>query len=325
MISILGMHRSGTSALAGALHKLGADLGPESSWLGPAADNPRGFFEFRPVVDLNRNILAAMGGTWSSPPALPAGWTEDARLTELRARAEQVSHEIPADMVVKDPRLSLVQPLWDEVGRVRPSVLCLRHPAAVAESLRARNEFRIDEGLFLWFRYNAAAVMNRPDALTVEYETLLTDPVPQLRRVVEHIEIEASAQTIEAAAGTVYRDMAHHAPAELPGTPIGVVCGLLYEQLRTEAEVESNDMLWTWSRLLTELPWPGPGDREIQRARREAAEATSRIARLVAEKRRSEERLERVESELRHALAAVDLVTMSGTADLLRSQESEQR
>lgn len=315
------MHRSGTSALASALHNLGADLGPESSWLQPAADNPRGFFEYAPVVDLNRDVIAALGGTWSTPPPLPAGWVNDERLTELRDRAEQIASEIPERMIVKDPRLSLVQPLWEDVGRVPASVLCLRHPAAVAASITARNKFSADEGLYLWFRYSAAAVLNRPDALVVEYESLLAEPVPQLERVARHIDLEVSDTTVDAAAGTVYQTMSHHHGTDLPDTPIGIMCRRLYEALQSAQSLDTDTALWLWMRLATDLPWAGPADREIRRARNEVAELTAKIDRLIQENKRGQQRLQRLETDLRHTLRTIDIASISGTVDLLRTKE----
>ena len=322
VISIIGMHRSGTSALAGALHKLGADLGPRSSWIQPASDNPLGFFEYAPVVDLNRDLLTALGGTWSSPPPLPRGWLDDERLGELRIRAQELSAEIPERMIVKDPRLSLVQPLWEDVGSVPASVLCVRHPRAVADSLRARNEFTVDQGLLLWFRYNAAALLNRPDALIVEYESLLADPVPELTRIAEHLDPEVSTKTIEAAAHTVHRDMAHHQGADVPDSPIGEMCRRLYDLLRSREALETDRDVWLWARLVTELPWAGPVDRDIARVRREVDELALEIDRLTTAKERSEERSRRLETELRAALTTVDIVSISANADLLQTMRT---
>jgi hypothetical protein len=320
LISIIGMHRSGTSALAGALHKLGADLGPSSSWIQPAIDNPRGFFEYAPVLGLNRDLLAAFGGTWSSPPPLPRGWTKDERIADLSEETERLAAEIPENMVVKDPRLSLLQPLWGDVGTVLGSVLCLRHPDAVARSLLERNQFKIDHGLFLWFRYNAAARLNCPDALVVEYEELLTDPAPQLSRIAEHISLEVSAKTVEAAARTVYRSMAHHRGTSMPDSPIGVMCQQLYDLLRSEESLETNRIVWTWGRLVNELPWAGPEERDIRRAQGKAAALSSQIDQLKTENQRLTTRLQRLETELRDALKTADVVSMSDSADFLGSQ-----
>ena len=53
MICVLGMHRSGTSALTGVVEQLGAFLGPPAHLMAPRADNPAGFFEHQPLTDLN--------------------------------------------------------------------------------------------------------------------------------------------------------------------------------------------------------------------------------------------------------------------------------
>ena len=197
MISITGAPRSGTSVLAGALHKLGADLGARSTRSPSAADDSGGLIEYAPVVNLDRDVLIAHGGTWSTPPPLPSGWVEAKQVAFLRDRAASVSEQIPETMVVDDPRLSLVQPLWEAVGNVPATVLCLRHPMAVAYSLQTKDQLALDQGLFLWFRYGAAAILNRPDSLIVEYESLLAEPGSQLARVAEHIALEASPKIVD--------------------------------------------------------------------------------------------------------------------------------
>src|SRR5580704_14938324 len=62
---VLGMHRSGTSALARALafcrYALPTDL------MAPQNDNPKGFWEPVSVVQLNERILAALGAPWDRP------------------------------------------------------------------------------------------------------------------------------------------------------------------------------------------------------------------------------------------------------------------
>ena len=55
-VLVLGMHRSGTSAVTRVLNLLGAELGDD---LMPAgSDNPGGFWEYRGVVELHERLLA---------------------------------------------------------------------------------------------------------------------------------------------------------------------------------------------------------------------------------------------------------------------------
>ena len=85
-ICIAGMHRSGTSMLTRLLHLCGLDLGPADRLLQPAPDNPEGFWESLPFVELNKQLLATLGGAWHTPPLLTPGW-------ERRERFEAIAHE----------------------------------------------------------------------------------------------------------------------------------------------------------------------------------------------------------------------------------------
>ena len=86
-VFVIGMHRSGTSATAEALGRLGLAL-PSSEELVPATrTNERGHFESKTLVRLNERLLTAVGGTWSAPPALPPQWEQAGSLDALRREA----------------------------------------------------------------------------------------------------------------------------------------------------------------------------------------------------------------------------------------------
>src|SRR5262245_57953734 len=57
IICVLGMHRSGTSVAARLMNLLGIDLGVEEHLLGPQPDNPKGFWEYQPILALNEELL----------------------------------------------------------------------------------------------------------------------------------------------------------------------------------------------------------------------------------------------------------------------------
>ena len=69
-IIVLGMHRSGTSALTGVLSYLGADPGP-SLIPGIEGINPKGFWEHSEIVKVHNNLLTALGSSWDDERALP--------------------------------------------------------------------------------------------------------------------------------------------------------------------------------------------------------------------------------------------------------------
>ena len=60
---MLGMHRSGTSALAGLLSQMGA-IAPKNL-LPPTTENPKGYWESKPIMQLNDDILKELGSKWS--------------------------------------------------------------------------------------------------------------------------------------------------------------------------------------------------------------------------------------------------------------------
>lgn len=56
---VLGMHRSGTSAIAGFLNKLGITLG--SNLMMPTEYNEKGYFENWYIFRANVNIMQTLG------------------------------------------------------------------------------------------------------------------------------------------------------------------------------------------------------------------------------------------------------------------------
>ena len=83
-IIVLGMHRSGTSMVAGALASSGVYVGRDEELLADQADNPLGFWERRDVVDFDEHILLQSGGSWFNPPrSLSATSSTDADMQTL--------------------------------------------------------------------------------------------------------------------------------------------------------------------------------------------------------------------------------------------------
>ena len=66
-VLITGMHRTGTSMVAKALHLAGLYLGRERDLIEAAPDNPSGFYEHAGFVRLDDDLLAATGGAWIIP------------------------------------------------------------------------------------------------------------------------------------------------------------------------------------------------------------------------------------------------------------------
>src|SRR5580704_15772260 len=82
-VLILGMHRSGTSALSRVLNLMGVELGQDL--LPPAPDNNEtGFWEHRLLQWINQRIFESVGREWNTVLALPQRWWEQPQIEGLR-------------------------------------------------------------------------------------------------------------------------------------------------------------------------------------------------------------------------------------------------
>ena len=147
-VIILGMHRSGTSCLAGSLEQAGLYLGQVNT---KARYNPKGNRENRDIMDLNDRVLSSAGGSWDNPPSSTAQWSADQIATQSAIIATYPTNKIWG---FKEPRTLLTLEGWLDALPDARLVGTFRHPMAVAQSLCSRNKFPIEQGIGLWKAYN---------------------------------------------------------------------------------------------------------------------------------------------------------------------------
>ncbi|HTW06163.1 MAG TPA: hypothetical protein VME46_01545 [Acidimicrobiales bacterium] len=218
-VVVLGMHRSGTSAVAGFLAKSGFYAGEDSELLPAAEDNPKGFFEREDVNALNDELLAELGGAWDRPVprAVVAGQAPAfrSRVDELLARlAGQAGDRL---LVLKDPRISLVWPAWQSaLEHGFALVLVDRSPLDTALSVRRRDHRPLYVALALWQLYSTELMdgLAGQPVLTVHYEDFVADPHRQGPELLAKLAVRVPAldQSTDAgrAQGFVSSDMRHH-------------------------------------------------------------------------------------------------------------------
>jgi hypothetical protein len=80
---VLGVHRSGTSALAGGLHLLGVNLGDNLQTGGPPSSITPGAFINQDIVLVHDILFRDLGCRWDMVGSLPDGWID----TEAADRA----------------------------------------------------------------------------------------------------------------------------------------------------------------------------------------------------------------------------------------------
>lgn len=215
---VLGMHRSGTSALMSVLGRMGWPLG--SRLLEASYDNPNGFWENALFVELHERLLAAVGVSWDDPRDLPADWMSTARSEGILAALMQGILEEFGGLprwAIKDPRICRIVPLWKEalssLGVNAVYLLALRHPREVAASLRARNGWGYAFGELLWLRhvFDSIESTSGETRCVVVYDRLLADPVNAIGRVVETLSLPStSADVVAEAVKALDPDDKHH-------------------------------------------------------------------------------------------------------------------
>ena len=240
-VIVLGMHRSGTSALAGTLSLAGLNLG--TRLVPPAQDNPKGFFEHQQVWRIHHDLLVGLGSSWHDVRALPAHWeqTEEAAAAVQRLRAE-LGQDF-ADVAlwgVKDPRLARCFAIWPDVlaamGATARVVLALRDPFEVAASLQQRDGLGQAHALALWLRYTLDAERStRGLVRTVQhYPDLLADWRTELARLQRALQIDLPGPA-QPAAVDAFLDpgLRHHQsrPAS-PAQPFADWCAQAYAAMR---------------------------------------------------------------------------------------------
>ncbi len=209
ILLIAGMHRSGTSPLAGLYALMGACIGRTVK--PAAADNPKGFFENERIVTAHDELFADLGHAWDMDRP-PSGWrqtsaTARAKSTLRRILAEEFDDAAPV-WLVKDPRLSLLLPLWLDIareeGRKAAIVVALRHPEEIAGSLQARDGMPFAHAINLTTAYLKAlqSTLDGVAACAVVYEALLANPGQAIDS------LNAAAGGIFPASGAAQRDQA---------------------------------------------------------------------------------------------------------------------
>lgn len=190
-IVVLGMHRSGTSAVTRMIGLLGAE--PPRDPMPPTADNPVGYWESRRIARFNNRLLESAGTRWHDDRAIAATWFADPAREADRVEARSILAEefATADVIVlKDPRICRLLPFWRtvlaEAGIAPLAVVVLRDPLEVARSLAAREadpSFRpasvpaLSRGLALWLRYVLDAERHSHDMprVVIDYAEVLRD------------------------------------------------------------------------------------------------------------------------------------------------------
>ena len=212
LLFVVGMHRSGTSAVCAALQASGAVFG--QGLLAPMANvNDRGFWEAESVVALNEELLRLAGTSWYGldGSCVFSGSEYSACSTSAQELLSAGFGEGPVE-AVKDPRFCLTLPFWlracEALGLNASVCVVRRHPVAVARSLDARDGLPPGYGLRLAALYERA-MSNAvpPGSPVVSFEALVDDPAQALGGLFETLPLAVDASAVSEA---VDKGLRHH-------------------------------------------------------------------------------------------------------------------
>lgn len=168
---ILGMHRSGTSLIAGLLFKCRLNFGNKNDFIKPDKYNPFGYFENKDVVNINKKLLHGVFGKLNY--LFPFDFKNiKNRFFKYRDIANVKENDL-RECYVKDNRFCLTMNFWPK--KVNFIIFVVRHPQSIAKSLKKRNLIPEFVSFKLWRIHILSALKNSRhiNKLFVSYENLL--------------------------------------------------------------------------------------------------------------------------------------------------------
>ncbi|MFQ2767582.1 rhamnan synthesis F family protein [Aeromonas caviae] len=198
LVVVLGMHRSGTSAITRSLEALGVSLG---SHLMPPVEgnNAKGFFEDIDINAINIEMLNAVGSNWFFVSAISKQQKEQLFEQGFFLRAVELlreKFEHTDIFAFKDPRVAKLLPFWRDIfshlGIEVSYVLALRNPLSVAQSLSKRDGFLSTHSHWLWLSHVLESLHGSVDKprLIVNFDNLIQSPRKELLRIAEICQLE---------------------------------------------------------------------------------------------------------------------------------------
>ncbi|WP_310963485.1 hypothetical protein [Nocardioides terrisoli] len=253
VIVVSGMHRSGTSALTRVLSLMGSEL-PEHLIPGRAEKGDDDYWESRPIVDLNEELLEASGTWWG-------GWQsiDGSAIPEREQWIDRIRSVVRDELggarlvVVKDPRVSRLLPLWIEgleaEGYRCVHVVALRHPSRVARSLRRRDNLSSRASMLGWLAHNLDAELYTRDQprVFVSLEQLGADWRHEVDRIGRALQIDWPRDADDVAAEVdAFVDPARAGGERQPVALVRPIVELLHRWTEDDVRPDDEALLTTW-------------------------------------------------------------------------------
>jgi len=217
---VVGMHRSGTSALTGLIGLMGADLGPDL--VGPLPSNVKGHFEPRKIVLANDALLEKLGARAPGSGDLPEDWLQHSETKKTRAKIRAIIlHDFNGRdlFVLKDPRLCLLLPLYrelfNELGIKVNIIVIRREQQEVVRSLNQRDGMPASVGRHYYAKHIKALEKNLTGTkyISVAFDHLIERPdsvIEQITACVPRLSNESNHNACQKLTSFIDPALRHH-------------------------------------------------------------------------------------------------------------------
>lgn len=231
-LMVTGMHRSGTSAMTAALHKLTETPLFDDLYYCGDEFNLNGYYEIPDIVTCNERILAHTAlQTYEHLKATPlisefetldnSSWYFGA-YADLHADDYQHYVDLAKKCIegidskkrilLKDPRFSLTLPIWSSVLHKPVCLVMIRNPHEVAQSLYRRNGIPREIAYQLWEIYSLSAEWNTRELPRkfVDYNELTLDRSNTLSQIYEFLinqRVEVKESSIKQAVDSIQPEL----------------------------------------------------------------------------------------------------------------------
>lgn len=198
-IIVIGMHRSGTSMVAGVLYYLGVFMGEQlmidDPVTGPTLEQPHGYYEDREFMAINSEILTEAGGGWENIPdrkrLLQACENSNPALDKLIIKRNK-DYEVWG---LKDPRACLTLPAYSERLQDLKVILIVREKEDTILSLLKRekwltlkkaNKLYDDYYHHIWSNLNDKGI----DYLITSFRGMTKNPRRYTENIIRYLELK---------------------------------------------------------------------------------------------------------------------------------------
>jgi hypothetical protein len=296
-VVVLGVGRSGTSAVTRGLQALGVELGDQ---LRPGGGkNPTGFFEDETLLDINRRLRKALGIKAESVTLIePQQWQTPVVQALQQEAIEDIRRRFGCYPLwgYKYARTLRLLPFWRAVFQALAIdvryVMVVRNPLSVARSRAKLDPLRgTQEKSDLEWLVNVVPyfreVRERP-FVVVDYDILVANPAAQLERIAAALNLPTTAHTQAAIQAYIEQFLnpnlrhSRFTPEDLDRTPrvnnlTREAYRWLYQLATDEIAADSAEFWQAWSRIEKTLASLEPILRHVDRLEAELRHARRSI------------------------------------------------